>query len=58
MKKKEYRTPHCMSILLDSRERLLNGSDPNVVTVDTSVEVSEGEEAGTRQQSLWTNWES
>lgn len=47
-----------MSILLDSRERLLNGSNLDVVTVDTSVEETVDEEAGTRQQSLWTNWES
>lgn len=49
MKKKEYRTPYCISIHIDPRE-IMTGS------IDL-LDESEGEDASTRQQSLWTNWE-
>lgn len=56
MKKKEYRTPYCISIHIDPRE-ILATSTEGVGVVEVAEETVD-EEAGTRQQSLWTNWES
>lgn len=57
MKKKEYRTPYCISIHIDPREILAASQTEGVGVVEVAEETVD-EDAGTRQQSLWTNWES